>query len=373
MSVRVLHVADVHLGAPLANFGAYAGRRRQELAEAFCRVAAIAIAERVHAVLIAGDLFDTWRPDPADVDLVRRELGRLREAGIKTFAVPGTHDSLAYVDCVYRTQALPFHRFFDGPTFADPSRLEIAGVPVVIYGIAYDRDRTVDGWASLGREREDGIHIALVHAACRSNPGWRIDPDDLPFAESELAARRMDYVALGHYHNLRIFRAGPRVVGAYSGSVLGRDWSEPGPRNVLVVEWVAAGDPPTVRPVPIGGRDVESRSVDVSGLTDPEAIAVAVSAACPPGMIWQVMLTGEPEIVIRPAAIEAALEPTHGHLRLIDETMLAASHRVTERCEEETVRGEFFRRLVAARETAAGDRDRAVAERAIKLGLRVFG
>ena len=37
------------------------------------------------------------------------------------------------------------------------------------------------------------------------------------------------------------------------------------------------------------------------------------------------------------------------------------------------VRGEFFRRLVAERERAPGERDRRVADRALKLGMRVLG
>lgn len=373
MSIRILHMADAHLGAPLANFGPYAEQRRAELEAAFQRGIGVALAERVHMVLIAGDLFDTYRPDPHAVNLARRELTRLHEAGIKAFAVPGTHDSLAYAGCVYRRETLPFHHLFTEPTFADPVTLEIEGVRISVYGIAYDRERTKGGWTTLARRQPEGIHIALAHAACRFNPEWPIAPDDLPFREADLAGLGMDYVALGHYHNLRLFRDGERVIGGYSGSLEGRDWTESGERHVLLLEWEAAGAPPTVRPVPVQTRNVDSRDVDVSGLGDPDALVDAVRAACPPGILWRVTLTGEPEIVPQPEALVAALEPTYGHVQVKDRTTLVTSHRITQRCEEETVRGEFFRRLVAARESAADERERAVADRAIKLGLRVFG
>lgn len=373
MSVRILHLADVHLGALLANFGSYAEIRRQEQAAAFRRAIDVALAERVHAVLIAGDLFDTYRPALAEVNLARRELGRLREAGIRAFAVPGTHDSLGYSACVYRTETLPIH-LFTQPSFSDSATLEVEGVPVTIHGIAFDAARTRDAWGGLTRSASGGIQIALVHAACRFNPDWSIRAEDLPFGPDDLARLEMDYVALGHYHNVHVFRQGERVLGAYSGSIESLDWTEPGDRHVLVVEWESPGEPPQLRPVTVQTRVVDARSVDLSGLTDPREMAAAVAALCPPEVLWRITLVGEPETVPATDTIEAELAPRgFRFLELRDETHIVSSHRVAERCEEETVRGEFFRRLVAAGEHAHDERSRRVAERAIKLGLRVLG
>ncbi|MBW3660028.1 MAG: metallophosphoesterase [Gemmatimonadetes bacterium] len=372
MSVRLVHIADVHLGAPLANFGDYARQRRSEQQEAFRRAVDAALAARAQVVVIAGDFFDTFRPEPAAVELARRELGRLEEAGVKVFGVPGTHDSLGYAECVYRHESLPFHHFFDRPTFEDPVRLEVEGVPVTIYGIAYDPRRTGGGWKTLSRTGEEGIHVAVVHAACRFNPEWPIAEEDLPFLERELSGFGMDYIALGHYHNLRIFEAGGRVVGAYSGSLEGRDWTERGPRHVLVVEWDEPGAAPTVRPVEVHSRLMDVREVDVTGAADEEEMIAAVESACDAERLWKATLVGEPEVIPRPRTIEASLASRYGHLRVEDRTSMVASHVLEQRREEETVRGEFFRRLVDRRETAEG-RTAEVVDRAIKLGLRVFG
>lgn len=373
MKLRALHLADAHLGAPLTNFGDYAPRRRAEQEEAFRRVIDVALSRRVHLVLVAGDLFDTFRPEPATTNLVRRELGRLREAGIMALAVPGTHDSLSYGECVYRRESLPFHRLFTEPTFDDPATLEIGGAPVVVYGIAHDPRRPGRGWDTLRRVRPDGIHVALAHAACRFNPQWPIGDEDLPFEERELAGFGMDYVALGHYHNTRLFEDGGRVLGAYSGSIEGRDWTEAGPRHVLVLEWDRPGGPPRVEPVEVHTRRLEALDVDATGRTDLDEIARAVEAACPPGSLWRVTLTGEPEVVPQPHAIEATLAPRYGYLQVRDNTTILSSHVLAERLEEETVRGEFFRRLIARRDLVADPRERAVVERAVKIGLRVFG
>lgn len=371
MSVRLLHIADVHLGAPLENFGPYAGRRRSELEAAFRRAIDVAIERRVHAVLVAGDLFDRDRPEPEVVDLARRELGRLRDADIPVYAVPGTHDAVSRRDSVYRAEGLPFRRLFDAPTFADPESLEVDGTQVLVYGIA--ADGSGDGWTTLRREPVPGLHVALVHAACRLNPDWPIHPRDLPFDEEELAELGMDYVALGHYHNLRLFRDGERIVGAYSGTLEGRDWTETGDRHAVLVSWEDPAGPPSVEPIPVQTRRLETTDLDVGGAADHEDIVTAIEATCDPEALWEIGLVGEPEFVVRPASIEADLAGRYGHVRVVDRTTLAASHVVAERCQEETVRGEFFRRLVAAREAAGDERERAVADRAIKLGLRALG
>ena len=48
-------------------------------------------------------------------------------------------------------------------------------------------------------------------------------------------------------------------------------------------------------------------------------------------------------------SIAADLEATYGYVQVVDETTVVTSRRVAELCEERTVRGEFFRRLVAER------------------------
>lgn len=374
MSVRILQLADAHLGAALANFGEYAERRREEQRAAFRKAIDVALEEHVQVVLIAGDLFDTFQPDPASVNLVRGELARLSEAGIKAIGVPGTHDSLAYSDCVYRKEDLGFHHFFTEPSFGQPVVLEIEGRRVAIQGIAYDPDHSDQGWSSLTRDgADDTVDIALAHAACQRNPDWPMRPEDLPFREHELADLEMDYIALGHYHNYSEFRHDDQVIAAYSGSLEGRDWTETGPRHVLIVEWPASRRHPDLKPVSVESRQLASIDVDVTGMGDLEAIADEVKSICEAGPLWQVTLIGEPDIVPDAKALQAVLEPVYDAIRVKDGTTIIASHLLSDRIEEETVRGEFFRRLTKAREGAATEPQRQIAERAIKLGLKVFG
>src|SRR5881628_3535943 len=54
--LKLLHLADVHLGKPFQMLGAQGAAQRRALEETFVRAVDLAIAKQVHVVLIAGDL-----------------------------------------------------------------------------------------------------------------------------------------------------------------------------------------------------------------------------------------------------------------------------------------------------------------------------
>jgi len=57
--LRLLHTADVHLGARHADLGEAAAAQRERQFAAFRASIDLAIAERVDVFLVAGDLFDS--------------------------------------------------------------------------------------------------------------------------------------------------------------------------------------------------------------------------------------------------------------------------------------------------------------------------
>ncbi|MBC7329124.1 DNA repair exonuclease [bacterium] len=91
--VKMVICADTHLNAYYAKMRPeQLEKRREYLRNAFKSVVDFAIEKKVDIFLHAGDLFDM--PDPRYLELlfVFRELMRLKEAGIKTFMIGGTHD-----------------------------------------------------------------------------------------------------------------------------------------------------------------------------------------------------------------------------------------------------------------------------------------
>ena len=86
--MKLLHLADLHLGKRVNEFSLLADQRH-------VLEQALALADRhaVDAVLLAGDLYDKPVPPAEAVELLDWFLTALTRAGHKVLAVSGNHDS----------------------------------------------------------------------------------------------------------------------------------------------------------------------------------------------------------------------------------------------------------------------------------------
>ena len=75
--LRILHLADVHIGASMSAFGDAAEARRRSLLEAFRGLPEFARREDAHAVLVAGDVFDRPEPDAESRAAVAETFARV--------------------------------------------------------------------------------------------------------------------------------------------------------------------------------------------------------------------------------------------------------------------------------------------------------
>src|SRR5687768_17673918 len=89
---RLLHMADVHLGARHDDLGPAAAALRERQFAAFHAAIELAIAEKVDLVLVCGDLFDSNSQPRRSVERAAAEFGRLAERHISVVIIPGTHD-----------------------------------------------------------------------------------------------------------------------------------------------------------------------------------------------------------------------------------------------------------------------------------------
>ena len=90
--LRIIHTADVHLGARHDDLGEQASAQRERQFAAFTAAIDLALAEKVDLFLIAGDLFDSNVQPKRSVERVAAQLQRLAASKIRTVIIPGTHD-----------------------------------------------------------------------------------------------------------------------------------------------------------------------------------------------------------------------------------------------------------------------------------------
>jgi DNA repair exonuclease SbcCD nuclease subunit len=239
--MRVLHLADTHLGTWLRAHGAPEGwARSDEHALAFERALQPALRGEVDLVVHGGDLFDSRTPSRA---LVRWTSDRLEEvaARVPVVLIPGNHDPASLLRR-FRMPPAGLH-IVDAPTRLVFGELAIAAVPF---------KRTEAGFQAAAAEAVGpGADVLLLHQAVSgcSVPGFvfRVGKPAGTIGESQLPTG-VRWAMAGHLHPRQRVRLGPLEL-VYPGATARTAATEgPAPKGYALWEF---------------GRQVRWRFVDL--------------------------------------------------------------------------------------------------------------
>jgi DNA repair exonuclease SbcCD nuclease subunit len=369
--VRLLHLADVHLGASFATFGELAERRSADVLAAFRRLPEVAAALDVHAVLVAGDLYDSPTPGAEARAAAREVAERLVHDGRPVFVVPGNHDSCLYRPSPWIEGTGPWH-VFRAPVFGEPVSVDTPGGPLHVYGLAFDGARAPDPLAGWRRAPGAGFHVALLHGSLAASERWTASPTTLRITSEALERLDADYVALGDHHRFRPPAQMPGGRACYAGSFAALDLNEWGPRGFALVEL----DPDGVRVAHHRSgvaEVVEPRTLDVTGYDDEAAVLAACAASVPEGAIPVLTLSGSVGFPLDAEAVAAAIGRRFGHARVVDRTMHFSSRRLDLLAHEDTIAGHLVRAGRRRIAEAADQQERRLGDRALRIALRELG
>jgi len=277
--MKLLHTADWHLGKRLDKFS-----RLEEQKAVLTEICGIADEENVDAVLISGDLFDTFNPATEAVELFYKTLKKLaKDSKRAVIAIAGNHDSPDRIEApdplarecgiifagYPNTVVAPFAletgltvtKSAEGfielklPATTEPLRLLLTP-----YANEY-RLKTYLGhenseeqlrellsakWADLASQYcdENGVNILVAHFFIMLEGG---DIFDEPEGEKPIlhvggaqeiytknVPQQIQYVALGHLHQSQIMDDQTCPV-VYSGSTLAFSFSEADQDKFVVV------------------------------------------------------------------------------------------------------------------------------------------
>ena len=374
MSVRILHLADLHLGASFPTMGERGVERSRDLLSAFLRAVEFASGEArpVDLVVVAGDLFDTHDPDAALVYQVEAAVEKLHRAGVPVFLVPGTHDAHSYRRSVYRRMRLPEgSQLFVQPVLTPGPRLAIRGESVQVYGIAYDPAVSQRPLADFRPVGEADYHVGILHAALQDSPTWKIRPSDLPITRTEIAASGLHYLALGHYHNFAEVREGGSVA-VYPGTLEGRKFGENGPRYLVTA--TLSRESVSIERTPWNTRSLTETDIDLlaAEIQDETQLEERLAAFAGDRELVRVRLTGPAHFVFDAERLAARLGPKFFHLELDDRSYVVNQALLERFRDEATVRGIFVRRMLERVDRASTARERETATLALRIGLAEF-
>lgn len=388
--MRILHTSDWHLGRQLHR------KPRDDEFDAFLTwLATVLEEERIEALVIAGDLFDTTNPSHH----AQRQYFRFLKAARRTpcrhvIVVAGNHDAPGLVDA-------PSDLLEDldilivGAATPDPAdcvhvlrerdgtaRLIVCAVPFL-----RDRDLLTSQAGETSRDREqrllegtrayyaqaasraealreqEGRHLPILATGHLFAAGGTIVEDDgvrdlyvggIGAVPADHFPEVLDYVALGHIHRPQTVGAGDRI--RYSGAPLPMGFGEAGQtKTVTLVELAAGKRQVSQREVPQQRRLVRL-SGDHGALEQGLRQLVADTTALPAWL--EVTYRGQELRMDLREGLEALLAGSpHELLRLRDQRLLeevTASLDLAEDLEDLGV-SQVFAQLLALRDTTPED------------------
>ena len=251
-AMRFLHTSDWHLGRSL-----HRADLRNAQAAFLDHLVETARAERVDAVLVAGDVYDRAVPSVEAVSLCEQALVRLHQTGARVIVIAGNHDSarrLGFSSALI--DAAGVHLRTRTSALADPVMLDDEHGPVAVYGIPYlepavglpealpeaatrgaadepprIRSHTAVLGHAVARIRSDATGrrisrtVVMAHAWVAGGAGSDSERDISVGGVGQVPVSLFDgfsYVALGHLHGQQTLADHVR----YSGSPLPYSFSE---------------------------------------------------------------------------------------------------------------------------------------------------
>ncbi len=258
-----VHAADLHLGR---RFSTVSEELRDGLKgahiDAWKALVQLCIAREASFLLIAGDVFENPRPDGRTIGAFIHGVGRLKDADIPVFAIPGNHDP-ALKGSPFVTGALRDLITFTSPKAATKAVTTHDDTAVEVIGAGFRSSSFSDNPSSSFPKapKDDTFRIGLLHSSL--DIGGTRESRYAPCTRDELAACGYDYWALGHIHKRAVLDGTPII--AFPGCLCGGDVGESGRKGAIVVE--VSDGVPTTEFNPLADVLWLNQVVDVGGCT----------------------------------------------------------------------------------------------------------
>ncbi|NDY93660.1 metallophosphoesterase family protein [Ideonella livida] len=307
---RLLHTADWQIGR---TYGQWPPEAAVPLAEARYeaveRLAALATAEAVDLVLVAGDVFDAQT-------LSDRSLRRLFNA-LEGYAgpwvlLPGNHDA-ALGESVW-TRALRLGlvpprvhlALRPEPLLFDALRLAVLPAPLTQRHVHQD----LTAWFDQARTPAGWLRVGLAHGAVQGLLAEDLDAAN-PIAPDRAERADLAYLALGDWHGRR--QIGPRC--AYAGTPEPDRFKDNDPGHAWRVDLPEDGGVPALTSLPVGRyRWLQWRE----RLEVPSDVAALLQrlAALPAATVLDLRLAGHLDLAGW-HQLQAGLDAAEARLRLL--------------------------------------------------------
>ncbi len=371
--LKIIHTADIHLGAKFASFGDKSGQQRQALLDSFKKIIDTVILKKANMLLVAGDLFDSNFPSYDTVNLVKSEFKKLNDLGIFVAVLPGTHDCLG-AESIYKRED-----FADGLenvyVFDDPNVFckEYESLNLALYAQANTSNKSSKSPLEF-LEKTDIKNSNFKYKVIMAHGSVKIEgksaEDDWPISLSEISKSQADYIALGHWHGAQDFSFG-KTKAWYCGSpeiTYQEGKGGIGQGYVLEVDFL---DDVEVKTVKISDKRVEELNLDLSAFSSIDSLYKEIEAKADPNLILFVNITGmaDQNLIVSEEALENEFKDKFFSIRVKNSSVLRMDDINEHNYPEDMVIGQFVRIMQKKIEDAEDEQKKEILKNALKAGV----
>lgn len=225
---KIIHCADIHIDSKMTTHldKDKAKERKTELLHTFKKLIQEAVINKVNAVLIAGDLFDTNKVSALARNTILTEIRNHPE--IDFYYEKGNHDTNNLLD----EDNIPKNLHTFGYEWTSYILNKKGQGNIVLTGIEFNKENTALFYNSLMLENNN-FNIVMLHGQETESSEKK---DGTTINLKRLRNKNIDYLALGHIHSYKKEKLDGRGEYCYSGCLEGRGFDECGEKGYVYIE-----------------------------------------------------------------------------------------------------------------------------------------
>ncbi len=364
-TVKILHCADIHIGASESFLGEKAQSRRYETLLTFEKIVDIAKAKSVQLVALAGDIFDSNSSAEEFFGKVIEKIASVPD--IKFIFSAGNHDPLNS-HSPFIKRSLPENLFV---LESRDSVIRFDDLSLCVFGRSFE-SAFLKGTEDFSiKADEDYINLMVLHGNLKSD----LNSEYNSVTESFIKSSGMDYIALGHIHKRTEILKSGNTYYAYSGCPEGQGFDETDSKGVYIGE-IGKGFC-ELEFLPVARRMHISESVDITGILSNSDIASHILALLAEKYgadfgenLYKLTLKGTAfgeELSL--TEIKSRIENSLYFVKLKDNSSISIDFE--ELSKEASLKGIFVKNMLKAISEANEDKKESY-EKALRLGLKAF-
>lgn len=365
-TVKILHCADIHIGAAESFLGVLRENRRYETLITFERIIDIAKEENVELIAIAGDLFDSNNIEQRFIDAV---MNKIREAApIKVVFAAGNHDPLN-AQSPFLKEELPQNLYVLG---TKDEEITFEELKLKVYGRSFESAFLKGEEAFSLPTNNDYINLLVQHGELKSDLNSEYNAITPKFVKNS----GMDYIALGHVHKRSDIGKIDNTYFAYCGCPEGQGFDELQEKGVYIGQ-IGKGKC-DLQFVSVSKRQHILEKIDISEISGAVEISAEIINALKEKYgedysqnLYKIELIGSvsEDNEINTEEILSRISNELYFVKIKNKTEIKIDLEALKN--EASLRGIFVKKMLERTENAPED-EKELYRKALKLGLRAF-